>query len=384
VQNKKDFREAREKLLLASELCPDEAARTLLEATNRRLTEFCLVEARKALQRNDDFTAYVYLQTARGYIPDNGEVLGLLAQARDRFEQRTRVQIGVVMHDGTRGGGTERVLNEVAAEIESVAANSGLSQSLILGRRESQNALNAIESGRAPAAPTMIFYGDLLSASLNRSRDPRYVRSSFSYSNPDWEQADREHDAVNADYKRCVKQYGEPQCGGLRDRVASLRAYRDRFQRTITREYTYLETRFAVQGTLRLSVRTFDSVSRATRGGEPLEAVVSQDCVQREGVNERDYSARNYICALPNDEAYLSEMINKLRADARSQAYAQLSSLPLGYYARARTSANRQQAVEDYLRFLFLTREKQSSEALEAQRNILSYDQELKTDGVMR
>jgi hypothetical protein len=106
--------------------------------------------------------------------------------------------------------------------------------------------------------------------------------------------------------------------------------------------------------------------------------------VQREGVRQGDYSASNSVCPIQEEGMYLNEMISKLRRDAHSLAYTQLSALPLSYFARARTSANRQQAVEDYLRFLFLTRNKNSSEALEAQRYLLAFDPELKTDGTLR
>jgi hypothetical protein len=59
-----------------------------------------------------------------------------------------------------------------------------------------------------------------------------------------------------------------------------------------------------------------------------------------------------------------------------------LGELPLSYYKRAKTSANRQQSVEDYLRFIFLTSSKNSAEAEEAKKFLLAFDSELTTDGV--
>jgi hypothetical protein len=384
AQNKKDFREAREKLVLAAEMCSDEPVRLTLNATNRRLADFCISEAQKAAQRDDDGTAYVYLQTAQGYAPEDGNLAGMLSQARDHFEQRTRVNIGAVIGNSSGGSGTEQVVNEVAAEIESAATEAGLSQPVVLERQEAANALRSIQGGRALRSPTIIFFGDLLSANLRRDATPRYVSSSFSYSNPRWEDADREHDAVNADYKRCVKQLGEAQCGGLRDRVMTLRAYRDRIPRTVTENYTYQETTFSVNGNLKMSFRALDSITHSTRVADTLEASVSQQCTQREGVNPKDYSVANFTCNVPEGNQYLSDMINQLRRTAHIQAYGQLSQLALSYYSRAHTGANRQQSIEDYLRFLFLTRDKRSSEASEAQRFLVSFDPELKTDGVMR
>jgi len=103
MANKKDFRDAREQLILASELCPEDEIRNLLLATNRRLADFCKDEARKALARNDDGTAYVYLVSAQAYMPEDADIPGMLAEARERFQQRTRVSVGVVLQNESRG-----------------------------------------------------------------------------------------------------------------------------------------------------------------------------------------------------------------------------------------------------------------------------------------
>jgi hypothetical protein len=384
AQNKKDFREARAKLVLASQLCPEEAVRATLEAANRRLAEFCLEEARKAVQRGHYGTAYVYLQTAQGYTPGDGGIAGVLAQARERFQQQTRVSVGVVLENSAGGRAADQVLAEVAAGIESVAAHAGLSQAIVLDRREAAGTLRGIQNSRDVGGPTVIFSGDLIGAGVRRSDDPRYVRSSYSYSNPRWEEADRVHDAANAEYKRCVKQNGEPACGGLRDRVSSLRAYRDQFPRNVTEYYTYRETLIKVEGSLRMSLRVTDSVSRSTRAADTLEASVSRQCVQREGTNPRDYSARDSSCDVGDEQSYLFQMSQKIKTDAHAAALSQLSAIPLNYYARARSASNRQQGVEDYLLFFFLTGDKSGGEAQEAQRQLVGFDPELKTDGVMR
>ncbi len=384
AQNKKEFRDARAKLVLASQLCPDEAVRATLEAANRRLAEFCLEEARKAAQRGHSGTAYVYLQTAQEYTPGDGNVASALSQARDRFQQQTRVSIGVVLENsgGDRGG--DQALNEIAAGIESVVNRAGLSQAVVLDRREAANALRAIQSDRELGGPTVIFSGDLIGAGVRRSSDPRLVRSSYSYSNPRWEAADRQHDAVNADYKRCVKQSGEAACGGLRERVASLRAYRDQFERRVTEYYNYRETLIRVEGGLRMSFRATDSVSRSTRAAQTLDASVSRQCVQREGTHPQDGSARDAVCDIGDEQSYLFQMVEKIKGDAYTAAISQLASLPLSYHARARSAVNRQQGVEDYLRFLFLTQDKSGGEVQEAQRLLVAFDPELRTDGVLR
>jgi hypothetical protein len=384
AQNKKDFRDARAKLVLAGQLCPEEVARALLDAANRRLAEFCLAEARKALQRGHVGTAYVYLQSAQEYTPGDGNVTGGLAEARDRFQQQTRVSIGVVLENSSGGRGGAQVLGEVAAGVESVVARAGLSQAVVLDRREAANVLRGIQANREPTGPSVIFSGDLIGAGVRRSDDPRVVRSSYSYSNPNWEEADRVHDAVNADYKRCVKQSGEAACGGLRERVAGLRARRDQFQRNITEYYNYRETLIKIEGGLRMSFRVTDSVSRSTRVAETLEASVSRQCVQREGTHPKDHSTRDAVCDIGDEQSYLFQMTEKLKGDAYALAIAQLGSLPHNYYARARSATNQQQGVEDYLRFLFLTRDKNGGEVQEAQRLLVAFDPELRTDGILR
>ncbi|MBV8855791.1 MAG: hypothetical protein JOZ02_02420 [Acidobacteria bacterium] len=382
AQNKKDFREAREKLVLASELCQDDGVRALLSNVNRSLSGYCMAEAQKAVQRGDAGTAYVYLTTAQGYTPDDQNVTGLLSSAREEFGERTRVNVGVAFSE--RGGGGEQIVSEVATEVESAAARAGLAQPVILDRRQAAQYLQAIQAGRAPGGPTVIFYGDLLSANAQRSEDPRQMRGSFQRENPYWKEADRIHDARNEVLKRCRKQPGAD-CSGLEADVAQLKANRDRYERYVTEYYTYTENHIRVTGDLRLSFRSIDSVSRSTRDADMLEAAVSRECVARDGVRQEDYSIRNQRCDELGDAGlYMRQMIEQVKGGAQQRALSQLSQLPLSYYARARTSANRQQAVEDYLRFIFLTRDKGSAEVQEAQRTLVAYDPELKTDGVMR
>jgi hypothetical protein len=384
AQNKKEFRDALAMLVLASQLCPDEAVRATLDATKRRLSEFCLEEARKAIQRGHFGTAYVYLQTAQGYTPDDGNVTGLLSQVRERFQQQARVSIGVVLENSARVTGGDQILSEVAAGIESVVSRAGLSQAIVLDRREAANAFRGIQTNRESGGPTIIFSGDLLGAGIRRSEDPRYVRSSYSYSNPRWEEADRVHDATNAQYKRCVRQSGEPACTGLGQQVASQRAYRDQFPRNVTEEYNYRETAISVEGGLRMSFRSTDSISRSTRAAETFSAAVNQQCVRREGVNPKDYSVRDTPCDICDAQSYLFQMVEKIKGDAYNAAASQLGAMPLSYYTRARSATNRQQGIEDYLRYLFLTRDKSGNEIQETQRLLVAFDPELSTDGILR
>jgi hypothetical protein len=382
AQNKKDFRDARERLVLAGELCPDDAARALLTAVNRSLSGYCLGEAQKAAQRSDWGTAYVYLQTAQGYTPDDPNVNNTLAQARGAFEERTRVSVGAAFGAGDSEG--YQITNEVASEVESAASRAGLAQPLVLDRRQAAQALQAIQSGRALNGPAVIFFGDLISHDARVTGDPRQVRSSIQYENPYWKEADRVHDARNAELKRCKKQPGVD-CSGLESEVAQLRANRDRYEHYVTEYYNYTENHIRATGELRLSFRASDSVSRSTRAAEVLESHVNRECVAREGVRQGDYSASNYQCSEIGDrESYIRQMLDDVKGQARQKAYYQLAELPLSYYKRAHSSASRQQSVEDYLRFLFLTRDKTGSEAQEAQRALVAYDPELKTDGVLR
>jgi hypothetical protein len=383
AQSKKDFREARSKLMLGFELCQDEQIRVLLEAANRRLSDYCLEEARKAMQRDDYGTAYVYLQTAQEYTPSDSTVLNMLGEARNQFDERTRVSIGVVLDNNSRDGSFDVVLNEVAAAIESIAPDAGLAKPIVLDRREAANAFRAIQSGKALASPTAIFSGDLISASLNRRDNPQSVRSSYSYENPNWKEADRIHDAVNENLKKCQKQPGVD-CSGLQAQVNSLRANRDRYQRNITEYYSYRQNQIVVEGGVRMSLRFTDSVSRSLRTADTLQADVNGQCVERAGVHRLDYSARDNVCNIPDKMTFVEQMTSKIKGEARMKAFEQLRALPFSYYTRARSAANRQQAVEDYLRFLFLTRDKGGSEAQEAQKALLAYDPELKTDGILR
>jgi hypothetical protein len=384
AQNKKDFRDARERLVLAAEMCHDEGARTLLASVNRSLSGYCLVEAQRAAQRGDAGTAYVYLQTAQGYTPDDSQVIGLLGQARRDFEERTRVSVGVVFDDksGSRYG--PYVLNEIRAAVESVATEAGLARPAVLEHGQAMQALRAIQSGRGLNSPTAVFYGDLLAAHVNSQAPRQRVPSVYTLYNPERERWDRAIDEQKELYERCKKQYGEPQCNGHRDRIEQMRAHRNPMPRNVDYNYSYLSTQYRVVGDLRLSFRATDSISRSALAAETLSANVNYQCEQREEVHERDSRVNPSRCNVQADESYVGEMGGRVRAEARAHALSHLRALPLSYYRRARSAANRQQAVEDYVCFLFLTGDKQGGEALEAQRALMTFDPELKTDGVLR
>lgn len=384
AQNKHEFREAREKLVLAANLCQDDAIRTLLTNINRSLSAFCLAEAQKAMQRGDAGTAYVYLTAAQEYTPDDQNVVGILSRAREEFGERTRVSVGVVFddHSGSRYG--QSILNEVTASVESVATAAGLAQPVVLERRQAAQALGAIQSGRAPASPTVIFFGELLAADLRPESPSRWVPSTFYYENPERRRWDRMIDEKKDLYNSCKKQNGEAACSNYPPEIEQMRAHRNAMPRELSESYQYHATSFSVVGGVRLSFRGTDSISRSVQAADTLGATVNYQCEQREQVREGDRSASNSVCNVQSPESYMGDMAGRVMNDARSRAFAQLSALPSSYYKRARTATNQQQAVEDYLRFLFLTREKGGSEAQEAQRALLAYDPELKTDGVLR
>jgi len=381
--NKKDFREAREKLILANELCTDDPIRVLLAAANRSLSDFCKGEARKALARNDDGTAYVYLTTAQSYVSDDAELGGMLANARERFQQRTRVSIGAVFQNESRSDEAAFVANEVTDAIHSAATSSGLAQPAILDAREAAGAWQAIQAGRANT-PVVIFAGSVLSAGVDFTENPHNVQSSYSYENPRWKEADRQHDAVNEQYKNCKKQYGEAGCGQLQSQVAQLRAYRDQFPRNVTEQYYFRENPKRLAGAVRMSLRASDSIARGARAGDTLQAADQWECVERTGVNQQDYRARDNYCPTPDGREFFSRIVSKIKSDAHLLAITQLRELPLSYYRRAQSAANKQQAVEDYLRFVFLTGDKRTSEVQQAKDYLIAFDPELNTDGVIR
>jgi hypothetical protein len=384
MQNKKDFREARDKLMLANELCLDDDIHSLLATANRSLSGFCLAEARSALQRNNDGTAYVYLQSAQIYTPDDGNVSTMLSEARERFQQRTRVNVGTAFDASVRNEAAGILLSEVNDAIQSAATEAGLSQTGILGDDQAAASWHAIQTGRPLDSPTVIFTGTLLAANVDVSANQRSVPSSYSYDNPRWKEADRQHDAVNAQYKNCRKQYGEAACGQLASQVAQLRAYRDQFPRNIRENYYYTENVIRMTGSARMSLRLNDSISRSVHNTENLEASDQWQCVARWGVNQQDYSARDSSCPEADRRSFFGGIVTKIKRDAHISAVSQLRELPLSYYKRAQSTPNRQQSVEDYLRFVFLTRDKSSSEAEQAKSFLLAYDPELKTDGILR
>lgn len=387
MENKKDFRDAREKLGLANEMCPDDDKQALLVAVNHSLSAFCVAEARKALQRNDNGTAYVYLEKAQGYTPEDGQISQMLAAAREKFQEQTRVNIGVVFSNKSGNGGAGEYLGQVASSVESAGSSAGLSNPAILEGEGAEASLRAIRAGRPLNSPTVVFFGDLLTAGARVEHNSYSVSSSYSYPNPERQQWDRNIDAKNSQLESCEKQAGKnsPNCAGIRSERDQMRAYRDRLPRSLQQSYSYSQTDFRLQGAVRMSFRSTDSISRGTDAADTLSDDVSGQCIQREGVHDNDtHGASNSVCQLGDEATYLSKMFTKVRNDAQVRALDTLRSLPSSYYRRAQTAPNKAQAVESYLRFLFLTSYKSGSEAEQAKSFLSSYDPELTTDGIMR
>jgi len=385
MQNKKDFRDAREKLLLGSEMCGDNDIQSLLATANRHLSEFCITEARKALQRNDNGTAYVYLQKAQGYAPEDSGVSQLLVQAKEKFQEQTRVNVGVVLVNRSGNGYAEGLLNEVAASVESGSTEAGLERPTVLGREGAISSLRAIQAGRPLDSPTVIFFGELLTAGARVERNSYSVSSSFSYPNPDRQQWDRNIDVKNREIDNCKKQYGDAGCTGVRAERDRMRAYRDSLPRSLQQAYSYSQTDFRLQGAARMSFRSTDSISRGTAEADTLSDEVGGQCQQREGVRDNDTrGAANNVCRIDDEGTYLSKMVNKISNEAHLRAVESLRGLPSSYYKRAQSSANKQQAIESYLRFLFLTSNKSGTEGEQAKAFLIAYDPELGSDGILR
>jgi hypothetical protein len=386
TQNRQSFREARAKLLEAHSLCGDNSGVSeTLEAANRSLSDYCLTEARRALGRGAVATAYTYLQSAQTYTPNDQALHSLLEESREKVREQTRVNIGVVIDDRSRSGSGA---NEIASEMESVAGETRLASTMILGREQAASALRSIQSGRQLSAPTVIFYGDLLNAGAHREDNRHTVRSSYSYENPDWKNADRVHDDLNRTYKDCKKVNGEAGCASQRADVERARAYRDQFRHYVEVPYEYEENTITLRGAAQMSFRAVDSISRSTQVAETLEATVSGQCVERSGVRSDDRNrfagAADSSCNVADEGTYVSQMIAKIKRDAHLRAAAYLQQLPQSYYARGQSAANRQQAVEDYLFYLFLTRDKTDQQADSAMQFISAFDPELKSDGTLR
>src|SRR5258705_351779 len=385
MPNKKDFRDAREKLILASEMCSDNDTQSLLAAANRSLAEFCIAEARKALQRNDNGTAYVYLQKAQGYAPENSSASELLVQAKEKFHEQTRVNVGVVLVNRSGNGYADSLLNEVAASVESASTEAGLAQPTVLGREGAVSSLSAIQAGRSLDSPTVIFFAELLAAGARVERNSYSVSSSFNYPNPQRQQWDRNIDVKNRELDICKKQYGDAACSGVRGERDRMRAYRDSLPRSLQQPYSYSQTDFRLQGAARMSFRSTDSISRGTGEADTLSDEVGGQCQQREGVRDNDTrGAANNMCRIDDEGTYLNKMFNKIRSEAHLRAVESLRGLPSSYYRRAQSSATKQQAIESYLRFLFLTSNKSGTEAEQAKGFLIAYDTELNTDGVLR
>lgn len=379
--NKTAFRDARSKLIESQALCDSEEVRNLLESANQKLADYSFDRAAAALRSGNYGTAYVYLQSAQKYTPNDIRVIELLDRARNEFNEKIRVNIGVVFDNKSGVNTGDRALEQVRGAIESITADVGLSQPNILEPRDARNALNQI---RNQTSPTAVFTFNLLGFSFRKDEDRRNVRSSYSYTNPQWKNADLQHDSTKKNWERCKKSSGEAACTNLRADVDRLRTYRDGIRKTLTENYYYRENLIRINGNVRMVFLYNDSITGSVRSSDTLDSAVNKECVEREGVHPEDNSTRDQFCNVADGSVFLEAMIGDIRNQAISVAATQLRSMPLGYYRLAKTSSDKNASAEKYIRYLFLTDLKDSTEAQEARRALLAIDPELETDGELR
>jgi hypothetical protein len=380
--NKAAFREARGKLIEAQGLCESEEARNLLDSTNQKLADYAYSRATIALKSGNYGTAYVLLQAAQKYAPNDMRVNEALGSARNEFDEKIRVNIGIVFNNKSGINTGDQALEQVKGAVESIAADVGLSQPTVLDQREAINALNQI---RNQSTPTAIFTFNLTNFAFVKSENPHNVPSTYSYPNQQWKDADMEHDNVKRDWENCKKTSGEAACTGLRTQVERLKANRDRYPHDIVQNYYYRENIIQIRGNVRMTYFLNDSITGSVKSSDLLESSVAEQCVERQGVNPQDRSgARDQFCDLSDGSTYLERMINDVRTQSISAASGQLRAMPLGYYNLAKTSADKNVAAEKYIRYMFLTGQKSSAEAQDARKRLLDIDPELDTDGELR
>ena len=175
------------------------------------------------------------------------------------------VSVGVVIHDKSRSNYGASVLNDIAAAVESVATEVGLSQPVVLERGQAAQALQSIQAGRALKSPTAIFYGDLFSADVRRDGHARAVSSTYYEENPERKRWDRMIDEKKDLYNNCKKQSGELACAGHRDEIERMRAHRNAMPRELPHSYQYRATSFRVGGNLKVSFLARPTVFRVAR-----------------------------------------------------------------------------------------------------------------------
>jgi hypothetical protein len=373
--------DARNRLLLANQLCINKEIEVSLNEVGKQLSTLFQEEAERALQRDAVITAYLYLKRASQYEPDNSELTSSLSHLQQLFDNKRRVNIGVVIEDRVGNSESDHALREISAELESIINSVGLANPILLDRTDAEISLGLIQSGDALKVPTIILFGEIMNANVDTDETRRDIDTSFSYQNPEWTVADNAHDKANDDLKKCLRLKNHSpsvDCSSIANYVSSLREDRDKIERTITESYTYHENQIRVEGYLRLLLQATDTISNNKHLLGTLVSSVEDSCTERSGVHPKDTSLSDNTCYLSSESSYLGRMIDKVKAEARSKVYIQLKTFPERLYRRAISASSREQAVEEFLNFLFITSDRSGDEAIQAMNYISSYDPDLK------
>lgn len=406
------FTDALDKARQAVDLCQSEEKITFLAGLNAAFADYHVAQAKRAMTRKLAATALLHLNAAQAYQSDRGDLDPLMSEVREPVQQRSQIQAGVAIT--SINNECAEAAEQIAGAVESALVSAGSANIQLLARDQARTVLRQMRSGSSAGAQAnhAVISGQIATCTLNVTSQRRQVPSKLQYRNERYEQLDQQADAANDRYNQCRKTYGEQPCAELKAQRDQARNMRSRESPTILQDYTYEEQPFTVSGEMRLMLQVDDTILRGTRIAGEATASVSDTCVARRGVRENDWGRnaqtasqggggwrglvrnlttptgdgrpQNVECPDIPRSSRLFEMVEKLTAQAQTQATTALRNVSNNYFQLAKRATDADVALEYYITFALLSADKGGADYQTAIAAIRARDADLNPEGAVR
>ena len=392
IRNRADevaIHEAHQYLERARDLSPDdENLKLRLDQLAQKLSDYCLAQARKYLERPQGSgvgLAWLYLDEAQHYKPGRDDVLQERARSSALYQMRSRLSLRVAFYDQTSRRDSGRFAEQ-------------LSDAITAGLESSGPPVKVIRPNETAAAePNFQILGEVLQHRPIRNEtveamESRYRVGAHEVSNDEWNRANRDYQAAAADLQSAQRALEAAQAHGSKSDIADAnravalaqqhvddaRRELDSTAKTsasdITKPYNYTRKTIDVAAIVEVSFRIVDSSYSVVEAAPPVSLNNHKEFIVLENVKPEDTEGVRALGATPDEQQVLADVEIEARDTLIKAVREHVEKLPGRILDQARRRAvegDPAAAAEAYILYLHCSPPGQQSEQDEAKRFLL-------------
>ena len=406
--DKKPFREARENLKQAVDLCPTPEVQSLLTKVDDALATYHVGLAKKALAKKAPGVALINLAAAQSFAPERSDLQSMLEDARQQAQQKNHIQVGVVFQSAQPQ--CRDIAQELALEAEGALTGAGGANVQLMSQDQARQMVGSLRTGGGSGSGNFaIISGNIKTCAARPTSQPRNVQSKYAVPNPNYQSLDEQLKNAETNLESCKAANRETEkvaCAEPRNRRNAVQDRRNREPQTNWQPYTYIETTVSATGQLSLSMQIDDTIARKTRQAGEASGAINESCVDRKGVNPDDQSAGSNLgasliglfrknaapavgtgalhdqdCVPLDAREIMSRMAQQATPQVQAGAAAALRDVWKGFFDSARLQTDNDKKLESYISFVVLSSDKTNPDYKQAIAAIKAVDPDLNPEG---